>query len=276
MKLYNTRRGVLLERADGRWVECGETIDALVARGAGMIPRLRAVAERQDEAPPPPAADLLAPIGSQEVWGAGVTYLRSRAARMEESHAAGGAGFYDRVYHAERPELFLKATAHRVVGPGQPMRLRRDSRWIVPEPELTLLVGPDASILGYTVGNDLSCRDLEGDNPLYLPQAKTYDRCAALGPGVLIAEAPLDPATPIRLEVRRNGDVVFAGETAVGRMKRSFEELVAFLYREASFPSGCFLMTGTGVVPPDAWSLRPGDVASIAIDPIGTLSNRME
>lgn len=275
MRLYNTRQGPLLETG-GAWVACGESFDELVTRGEGLMARLRELARTAGSVQPPDAGELLAPIGSQELWGAGVTYYRSRTARMEESATSGGATFYDRVYHAERPELFLKATPHRVVGHGQAMRLRRDSTWIVPEPELTLLIGPGGHILGYTIGNDLSCRDIEGENPLYLPQAKTYDRCAAIGPGILMSHTSLEGATAIDLEIRRGPMVVYTGATSVGQIRRPLTELVAYLFREAGFPVGCLLMTGTGVVPPDDCTLQVGDEVHITIEPIGTLSNAME
>jgi len=185
--------------------------------------------------------EFLAPIEEQEVWAAGVTYFRSRAARMAESESAGGGDFYDRVYSAERPELFFKTTAHRVVGSGAAVRIRRDSKWNVPEPELTLLVSPGGKILGYTVGNDMSSRDLEGANPLYLPQAKTYDKCCALGPGILIRRDPLPSSTTIDLKIRRGPETVFQSSTTLAEMKRGLEELVGFLFRESSFPKGCFL-----------------------------------
>jgi 2-dehydro-3-deoxy-D-arabinonate dehydratase len=218
----------------------------------------------------------LAPIADQEVWAAGVTYVRSRAARMEESQEAGGGDFYDRVYSAVRPEIFFKATAHRVVGPGEAMHLRSDSRWVVPEPELTLAVTRDARIVGYTIGNDLSARDLEGENPLYLPQAKTFDRCAALGPAILVAPTAPPPTTAIRLRIVRHGETVVADETTLAQMKRGLEELVEFLFRDNSHPQGCLLMTGTGIVPPNDFSLQAADVVEITIDGIGTLVNPMQ
>jgi 2-dehydro-3-deoxy-D-arabinonate dehydratase len=221
----------------------------------------------------PDPVELLAPIGTQEVWAAGVTYWRSRTARLEEASAAGGGSFYDRVYEAERPEIFFKATAHRVAAPGAPMRLRRDSRWIVPEPELTLVVDRRARIVGYTVGNDLSCRDIEGENPLYLPQAKTFDGCVALGPGLLITTEPLLLQTRIALEIRRAGNAVFEEGTTLAHLRRQPESLVEWLFREASFPAGVFLLTGTGIVPPSDFSLRSGDEVRITIPPIGTLVN---
>ena len=230
-------------------------------------------------APQPPADDslvdgeLLPPITHQEVWAAGVTYFRSRDARMEESKQSGGDDFYARVYEADRPELFFKATPHRVVGPGQPVRIRRDSKWNVPEPELALVVNPKGRIVGYTIGNDMSSRDIEGENPLYLPQAKVYDGSCALGPAILLTNDPLPTDTKIELDMRRGGTSCYAGQTTLAQLKRTPTELVEFLFRESSFPTGCVLLTGTGVVPPDSFTLRRGDEVRITIEPIGTLSN---
>ncbi len=220
------------------------------------------------------AATFLSPIDQQEVWAAGVTYLRSKTAREEESASAGGASFYDKVYTAPRPELFFKATARRVVGPGQPIRVRSDSRWTVPEPELALVISPDMRIVGYTIGNDVSARDIEGENPLYLPQAKVYKQSCALGPCITLAAAmPPRETIRIRMTVTRGDSVAFEGETGLDRMARPLEELVDWLGRENEFPDGVILLTGTGVVPPDDFSLRAGDVVSITIDGIGTLTN---
>jgi 2-dehydro-3-deoxy-D-arabinonate dehydratase len=219
--------------------------------------------------PPTPRA----PLQSQEVWAAGVTYYRSREARVAESKDSGGSAFYDRVYAAERPELFFKASPHRVSAPGEAVRIRRDSRWNVPEPELALAVNASGRIIGYTIGNDMSSRDIEAENPLYLPQAKVYDGSAALGPCLLVSEAPLPADTEIALEIRRAGHVEFTGRIAVSRIKRRFEELTEFLFRANSFPHGCYLMTGTGIVPPDTFTLNSGDEVSITIAPIGTLWN---
>jgi 2-dehydro-3-deoxy-D-arabinonate dehydratase len=220
------------------------------------------------------AVTLLPPIDRQEVWAAGVTYLRSKTAREEESATAGGASFYDRVYTAPRPELFFKATADRVVGPGQPIRARADSHWTVPEPELALMISPDLRIVGYTIGNDVSARDIEGENPLYLPQAKVYRQSCALGPCVTLAAAlPPRGSVRIRLTVQRGDAIAFEGETGLDRMARPLEELVEWLGRENEFPNGVILLTGTGVVPPDDFTLLAGDVVSISIDGIGTLTN---
>src|SRR5438105_4051935 len=203
--------------------------------------------------------ESLAPIEKQEVWAAGVTYFRSREARVAESKDAGGGDFYTRVYDAPRPELFFKATWNRVVGPGEFVRIRSDSTWNVPEPELALLVSPTGSILGYTIGNDMSSRSIEGENPLYLPQAKVYDRCCALGPGILLSPDPLPPATRIVMEVRRAGSIACEGATALSEMKRQPAELVEYLMRDNIFPTGCILLTGTGIVPPDSFTLQTGD-----------------
>ena len=229
-----------------------------------QMPGLRAVDAVKDD-------NLLAPVGGQEVWCAGVTYYRSRAARMEES--ADGGDVYDRVYEAERPELFFKATAQRVVAHRQPIRVRRDSTWSVPEAELVLVIDRDANIIGYTVGNDVSARDIEGANPLYLPQAKVYDQACAIGPGIYLPEGSLADDTTIRLRISRGDKVVFEGESSVAQIKRPFESLVAYLYRDNSFPAGCLLMTGTGIIPPDDFSLEDGDMVCIAIDEVGRLEN---
>ncbi len=217
--------------------------------------------------------DVRAPIGSQEVWAAGVTYLRSRVARVAESHEAGGDTFYDRVYDAARPELFFKATPHRVVGPGAGVRIRRDSTWNVPEPELTLVVSSTARIVGYTIGNDMSSRSIEGANPLYLPQAKLYAECAANGPRLVLVETLPGPETVIAMQIRREGSLVFEGRTNLAQIKRPFTELVEYLFRDNEFPVGVLLMTGTGIVPDDDFTLAHGDEVAITIDGAGTLVN---
>lgn len=215
---------------------------------------------------------FLAPIDQQEVWAAGVTYKRSQVARMEESET--GASHYDRVYTAPRPEIFFKATPGRVAGPGQVLRVRYDSNWSVPEPEFTLVISPKGRLVGYTVGNDMSARDIEGENPLYLPQAKLYKQCAGLGPCVLLAEGDLDlEATKIELSIIRDGSEVFSGDTNLGQMARTFDDLISWLYRENDIPTGAFLMTGTGIVPDDDFTLEDGDSVSITIAGVGTLTN---
>jgi 2-dehydro-3-deoxy-D-arabinonate dehydratase len=216
---------------------------------------------------------LLAPVERQEVWAAGVTYLRSRTARMEESEFSASA--YDRVYAAERPELFFKALAEKVVHPGEPVGIRRDSRWSVPEPELALVFNSRGRFVGCTVGNDVSARDIEGENLLYLPQAKVYCRSCALGPFLAVG---VDEATirgwRIGLEIcRDDGGVVFAGETEAGRLRRGFDELATFLFRCQEFPAGVVLLSGTGIVPPDDFTLRAGDVVQIEISGVGRLEN---
>ena len=221
----------------------------------------------------PEPSRLLAPVGSQEIWAAGVTYYSSRLARMEESKDSGGGDFYSRVYVADRPEIFFKTTPVRTVGPGKDFRIRKDSTWDVPEPELTLFATSNAKIVGYTIGNDVSSRSIEGENPLYLPQAKTYDGCACLGPCLYVPEEPLAKSTRITLKIERGLDVVFSDETQLEQMKRSHEELVCFLFRETSFPGGVFLMTGTGIVPGTDFTLKPKDKVSITIESIGTLIN---
>lgn len=216
-----------------------------------------------------------APISSQEVWAAGVTYYRSRTARMEESAAARGSDYYDRVYDAARPELFFKSTPYRVSGPGAAVAVRDDSNWNVPEPELTLAVSSRGQIFGYTIGNDMSSRDIEGENPLYLPQAKVYIGSCALGPAILLAREPLPSATMIEMEILRGGESIFRDSVSLSRMKRSPAELVSYLFRNNAFPNGCYLMTGTGVVPPSRFSLQPLDEIRITIEPIGTLINNV-
>jgi len=237
---------------------------------AGYLVSLVVGAERTEEVDP---RKVLAPLESQSVWAAGVTYYRSRSARMAEAKDAGGGDFYDRVYSAKRPELFFKAGPEHVAGPGQHVHIRRDAQWSVPEPELTVLLDARGQIVGYTVGNDMSSRDIEGENPLYLPQAKVYDRSCALGPCILVASEPLPATTPIRIEIERKGSIVFSGSTTLAELKRPIAEMAEYLFRENSFPHGVFLMTGTGVVPPDEFSLSVHDKIRITIDPIGTLTN---
>ncbi len=227
---------------------------------------------RREERLPLTQTKLLAPIDQQEVWAAGVTYKRSRTARMEESAAA--ADCYDRVYASPRPELFFKGTPHRVVGPGDAIRIRYDSNWNVPEPELTLVISSQNQLVGFTAGNDVSSRDIEGDNPLYLPQAKLYNQSCALGPWITLPIGmPPREQIGIRLEIRRGQEAVFKGETSIAQMARSFENLIGWLSRENSFPNGAFLLTGTGIVPDSNFSLQPGDIVEIDIDGIGPLVN---
>ena len=219
-------------------------------------------------------SQLLAPIGGlQEVWAAGVTYLRSRDARMEESAESGGASFYDKVYSAERPELFFKALPHRVAAHMEDVYIRRDSTWDVPEPELTLFIDSRGAIQGYTIGNDMSSRSIEGENPLYLPQAKVYQRSAALGPCLYVPPSPIPASTRISMVILRAGQPVYSGEVAISQMKRQLPELAQWLYRDMEFAQGCFLMTGTCLVPGNDFTLAAGDRVNVTIDGIGTLSN---
>ena len=272
MNLYRTSNGNYVEERGSCYRVPESSWDALVTHTdlRGYLASVVAAAKPAEDFQ---AARIEAPIGSQEVWAAGVTYFRSRSARMAEAKDAGGGDFYDRVYSAERPELFFKATPSRVAGPGGEVRIRSDAQWSVPEPELTLLVNPRGEIVGYTVGNDMSARDIEGENPLYLPQAKVYDRSCALGPCILVASEPLPPSTAIRLEIARGGSTAFSGATTLAEMKRRPADLAAWLFRENQFPSGTFLMTGTGIVPPDDFTLRTGDRIRMTIDAIGLLEN---
>lgn len=275
MKLYRTQTGAVVEEA-GRCFALADAWDALINHD-DLAAHLRSgISAGKSPVAAPRAGDLRAPIGNQEIWAAGVTYLRSKVARMEESQTAGGSDFYDRVYEAPRPEIFFKATAGRVAAPHQAMRLRGDSKWIVPEPELTLVINRRGKIIGYTAGNDLSCRDIEGENPLYLPQAKVFKDCASVGPGILVADQPPPPSTTIKLEILRGGKIEFTGATSIDRLKRKLTELVDWLFRENVFEQGVLLMTGTGIVPPDGFCLKPGDEVRIEIQGIGTLVNGMK
>lgn len=272
MKLFKTTKGVFLQdnasvyKLEQQW-------DEVVNRDGlyNYLSGITATAEKftDDDW----QAGLLAPIENQEVWAAGVTYLNSRDARMEESQTSGGSDLYNRVYDAERPELFFKATPQRVVGHLQEVSIRKDSSWNVPEPELTLFVNTEGKIQGYTIGNDMSSRSIEGENALYLPQAKTYDKSAAIGPCLYVMPVPISKETIISIAIKRKDEVVYADKTPLSRMKRSLEELTGFLFSECTFPFGCYLMTGTCLVPPNDFTLQPLDVVEISIDGIGTLVN---
>jgi 2-dehydro-3-deoxy-D-arabinonate dehydratase len=268
VRAYRTRNGVVIEKGGVFSHSRDVTWDELV--NTENISRL---VETFISCGEPAPADLMAPIGNQEVWAAGVTYFRSRDARMEESKDSGGGDFYAKVYEAERPELFFKAPYYRVVGSGAPVRIRRDARWNVPEPELTLVINNRGAIVGYTIGNDMSSRDIEGENPLYLPQAKVYDGSCAIGPCIYFTEKPLAPETEIRISIYRAGSRVFGDSTRIKKIKRPLDELVSYLYRETSFPYGALLMTGTGIVPPNDLTLQHGDEIEIKIEPMGTLRN---
>ena len=272
MKIYNTRQGILATEDGSSWHQLNlSTWDDLVCAHKPLD--LARASFSTPAVPAPAPGDILPPIGTQEVWASGVTYFRSRSARIEESRDAGGGTFYDRVYSAQRPELFFKATARRVVGTGAPVRIRSDAKWSVPEPELTLLIDPAGKIIGYTIGNDMSSRDIEGENPLYLPQAKVYDGSCALGPCVLLAEEPLPKTTLIGISITRGGNTVFEGETTLAELKRDPKELAGYLYRDSTFPAGAYLLTGTGIIPNDDFTLAHGDTIAITIDAIGTLTN---
>lgn len=271
MKLYKTDTAIVIEK-DNNFYHLPENDWESFVNDDNLHKKMQSLCASSK-----PSASLtgniLAPIGNrQEVWACGVTYLRSKIGRQEESKAAGGSDFYAKVYDADRPEVFFKSTPHRVVAHGEKVNIRKDSTWDVPEPELTLVVTSSGKIVGYTVGNDMSSRSIEGENPLYLPQAKTYDACAAIGPCIYVTNAPIQNAA-IHLSILRNGAIVFEGATSTSQMKRSPEELVSFVYRECSFPYGCLIMTGTGIVPGQDFTLQPGDEIKITIENIGTLVN---
>jgi 2-dehydro-3-deoxy-D-arabinonate dehydratase len=276
MRLYNTVQGPVAELNAQYFLLEATNWDMIIRNddAAGMIDALIAGAtpvgvERISELLP-----VIAPL--QELWACGVTYFRSKQGRQEESKAAGGSDFYAKVYEAERPEVFFKCTPHRVAGHQGKVAIRKDSTWDVPEPELTLVVTSSGKIIGYTIGNDMSSRSIEGENPLYLPQAKTYDGCAALGPCIYLTDQPLAPDTVIELQVTRQNKTVFEGSTKLDQLKRTPGELVSFVYRECSFPNGCLIMTGTGIVPGPDFTLQSGDQISITIEPIGTLINTVK
>ncbi|MFI5129533.1 MAG: fumarylacetoacetate hydrolase family protein [Chitinophagales bacterium] len=274
MKLYKTKKGILIESKDGLFEADIQDWDNFINDDnllnkitllltSGNAFKTDSIVESQ----------IIAPVGKQELWACGVTYLRSKVGRQEESKVSGGADFYAKVYEAVRPEVFFKASAHRIVGHNNKVNIRKDSTWDVPEPELTLVVTSSGKIIGYTIGNDMSSRSIEGENPLYLPQAKTYDACAAVGPCIYVTEQPLDSNTMIQLEIKRNNVVVFSDKIAISQMKRTPQELVSFVYRECSFPDGCLIMTGTGIVPGSDFTLQSGDEIEITIDNIGKLVN---
>lgn len=277
MKLYKIKDGIVIQMENNFFL-VNENWDLFV-NDDNLFDKMEQLSQEND--PENNGQTLIdtgleAPIGSQELWAAGVTYFRSKQGRQEESTKAGGADFYQHVYEAERPEIFFKATANRIIGHGGKVRIRKDSTWDVPEPELTLLITSNEKIVGYTVGNDMSSRSIEGENPLYLPQAKTYDGCAALGPCIYVTKEPLPPNTLIDIKIRRNGAIVFEGDVEINQIKRGFEELASFLYRECTFPNGSFLMTGTGIVPTSEFTLQRGDEIIITIDNIGILANEVE
>ncbi len=278
MKVYKLQSGILVERAgihcllkDQNWDEFIND-DHLYQK----LQNLELPPIASEEAEKLISLEIMPPIQNQEVWASGVTYYSSKLGRQEESKDAGGGSFYAHVYEAERPEIFFKSTPHRVVGPGEKVRIRRDSSWDVPEPELTLFISSSGKIIGYTIGNDMSSRSIEGENPLYLPQAKSYDGSTALGPCIFVTNKPLPKETKISLSIHRGTDEVFSDQVGIDQIKRSFDELVGFLYRECSFPYGSFLMTGTGIVPGSDFTLKSGDEINIAIDGIGGLVNTVQ
>jgi len=277
MKLYHTKEEIILENENNFYLIDNDW-DSLVIQEnlykklAQSISTASSITE--EEFKKHISTNLLPPIGSQNVWAAGVTYYRSRKARMEESADSGGADFYDKVYEADRPELFFKASADQVVGHGGIVNIRRDSSWDVPEPELTALLSPTGKINGYTIGNDMSSRSIEGENPLYLPQAKMYDKSAAIGPCLLVLHTHLSENTEISMEISRAGSVQFSEKTSLQQMKRTVSEIASWLFRENSFAKGCYLMTGTGIVP-DNFTLAKGDTIRISIEGIGTLENKV-
>jgi 2-dehydro-3-deoxy-D-arabinonate dehydratase len=274
MNVYRTTEGIVISRGEDLFLSEVKDWDTLVNRDDLYSFLTRLISDSPHKANWNSfGGRILAPIQSQEIWAAGVTYQRSREARMEESEESGAADFYAKVYEAERPELFFKSAASRCAGPGETVHIRMDSHWNVPEPELTLFAGSSGKILGYTIGNDMSSRDIEGENPLYLPQAKSYDRSAAIGPCLHVPEKPIDPNTVIAMSIERVHQELFHGQISINQMKRKHRELVDFLFREMSFPNGVFLMTGTCLVPPKDFTLQIGDCISISIAPIGILKN---
>ena len=277
IRLYNIKEGIIIEKNNEFYILENLDWDKIVNEN-DLYPFLdsliiKGIKLNNDEWESY-EGKVLAPIQSQEVWASGVTYLRSRDARMEESEHAKSA--YDLVYEADRPELFFKSLPHRVAGPGTEVYIRKDSNWNVPEPELTLFINASGKIAGYTCGNDMSSRSIEGENTLYLPQAKTYERSAALGPCLLVLEQPISPATNIDVKIFRSNDCVFQGNTQLNTMKRKLEDLRDYLLRGLKFEQGCYLMTGTGVVPPSTFTLEGDDVVRIEIAGIGILENEVK
>jgi 2-dehydro-3-deoxy-D-arabinonate dehydratase len=275
MHLYRTTKGYLLKSGTQFFQVHATDFDELLNLPS-LHSHLLEVSWKMPAIEAPTGEEVLAPVGTQEIWAAGVTYERSREGRREESKESGAAAFYSMVYEAERPELFFKAAGWRVVGPGGKIRVRRDARWTVPEPELVLVINRDRQIVGYTLGNDVSSRDIEGENPLYLPQAKIYDNSCAVGPAIWIDDLPLNLNTEITCVVERGGQRAFEGSTALVRIRRRFGDLVEHLYRELSFPVGAFLLTGTGIVPPNDFTLLSGDRVKVAAAPIGELVNDVD
>ncbi len=274
MKLYNTSSGIIIS-FEKNFYRSSTSWDLLVNRDnlhQFLLSEIKKLPQESESS----IAKLLPPIGTQEVWAAGVTYFRSKEARMDESKISGGASFYDKVYEADRPELFFKSAPQRVAGSDDYVYIRKDSTWNVPEPELTLFISSSGKIQGYTIGNDMSSRSIEGENPLYLPQAKTYSRSASIGPCLYVPSSPIPQDTVIAMEIKRNGKVMYQDNVQISMMKRKHNELASWLFKELDFPSGCYLMTGTCLVPPSDFTLAVNDIVNISIDGIGTLVNRIE
>ncbi len=275
MQVYKTRQGIVINHKGEFYQTTATNWDEFINRDNlyEFLSNEIATLQPQNDLDIVIGSNNMPPIQSQEIWAAGVTYMRSMKARMEESKVSGGDTFYDKVYEAERPEIFFKSTASRTVGNNANVRIRKDSTWDVPEPELTLFSNSSANIVGYTIGNDMSSRSIEGENPLYLPQAKMYDGCAALGPCLYVPAKPISPDTSISVNITRNAVVMYNDTILISQMKRTHTELVSYLFREMSFEHGVFLMTGTGIVPPNTFTLQSGDTISITIENIGTLIN---
>ncbi len=278
MKIYKVKKGIVIDN-DGKYYFLeNEGWDGFINDDQlfSKVQNIVSSSDLSEQARNLISEEFEAPIESQEIWASGVTYYNSKLGRQEESKETGGSDFYARVYEAERPELFFKATKHRTVGHGGRVTIREDSIWDVPEPELTLVISSSGKIVGYTIGNDMSSRSIEGENPLYLPQAKCYDGSASIGPCVYVTNEPLPKSTRIQLQVIRDANVVFEGQVGIDQVKRKFEDLVSYLYRECSFPHGCLLMTGTGIVPTKDFTLHHGDEIRITIQPIGVLVNTVK
>lgn len=274
MHLYNTTNGIYLEKQDLFYLIDTHHWDELINTN-----NLHTYLQTLEFTTSPINKEafsqltILPPIQQQEIWAAGVTYLRSREARMEESKTSGGADFYAKVYDAARPELFFKSTAARCVGTNANVNIRKDANWNVPEPELTLFANASGKIVGYTIGNDMSSRDIEGENPLYLPQAKCYEKSAAIGPCLYVPENPINPDAKINMQIFRSEAALFSGQISINQMKRTHQELIDYLFRSMDFPNGVYLMTGTCLVPPNEFTLAVGDRISISIAEIGVLTN---
>ena len=275
MKLYKKENKILIQNEELLYSLADQDWDTFI-NDDQLFEKIQSAIARATPLGADDFSGIQPPIAGQELWASGATYFRSKQGREEESKETGGAVFYTKVYDAPRPELFFKATKNRISGTDQAVRIRRDSSWNVPEPELTLFATANGKIVGYTIGNDMSSRDIEGQNPLYLPQAKTYDGCAGLGPCIYVPKTPLEVALEIQLTIERNSIVVFEESISTDRMKRKPQELVDYLFRESSFPNGAFLMTGTGIVPPPDFTLELGDTIHINIEKIGTLTNTVE